>query len=49
MPLMELIYKKSKKGAVYAKTSKVQKSLPFSGCFMNFFRLDDNKKLRPLF
>ena len=32
LPLTSL-YKKSKKGAVYAETSKMQKSLPFPQCF----------------
>jgi hypothetical protein len=33
MPFIELIYKKSEKGAVYAETSKMQESLPFPECF----------------
>ena len=32
MPFIELLYY-NKKGAVYAKTNKMQKSLPFSQCF----------------
>ena len=33
MSFIGLLYKKSEKGAVYAETSKMQKSLPFSECF----------------
>ena len=33
MPFIGLSYKKSEKGAVYAETSKMQKSLPFPKCF----------------
>ena len=33
MPFIGLLYKKSEKGAVYAETSKMQKSLPFPQCF----------------
>ena len=36
MPFIGLSYKKSEKGAVYAETSKMQKSLPFSECFRIF-------------
>ena len=33
MPFIGLLYKKSEKGAVYAETSKMQKSLSFPQCF----------------
>ena len=33
MPFIRLLYKKSEKGAVYAETSKMQKSLSFPQYF----------------
>ena len=33
MPFIELLYKKSEKGAAYAETNKMQKSLLFPECF----------------
>ena len=33
MPFIGLLYKKSEKGAVYAETMKMQKSLSFPECF----------------
>ena len=33
MPFIGLPYKKIEKGAVYAETTKMQKSMPFPECF----------------
>ena len=38
MPFIGLLYKKSEKGAVYAETTKMQKSMPFPECFRIFSR-----------
>ncbi len=47
MPFIELLYKKSEKGAVYAETSKMQKSLPFPNV-LEFFPADDTEKKTPI-
>ena len=39
MPFIGLLYKKSEKGAVYAETNKMQKSLSFS----QYFRIPSSR------
>ena len=38
MLFMKIICKKRKKGAVYAETSKMQKSLSFPQCFRDVYK-----------
>ena len=47
MPFIGILYKKSEKGAVYAETSKMQKSLPFPQCF-RILPADDTEKKAPI-